>query len=114
MDIFSKGVGRLDQLVGTRPVTRIERNADAAGDGETQVIEREGSQHGFEHAARTALGTGTIGRMDEQHVLVRTQASHRVDLAQCGQQALGHTALPVGRPDAVRWSAGPRNRERRE
>ena len=69
---------------------RVQRNTDAALNGEAHVIERERPQHLIQNTPRDTLGHRGISSMQVDHELISTQPTEHVGLAQAGLQSLRH------------------------
>ena len=61
---------------------RVQRNTDAALNGQAHVIQRERPQHLIQNAPRDALSHRGISSMQVDHELISTQPTEHVGLAQ--------------------------------
>ena len=88
LDPVHGGVRLLDQIVQRPAVLGIQSHPNAALDGKTHAIEREGTAHHIKHAARDLLGARGVARMQVHGKFIPTYAAQHIGLAQAGLQAL--------------------------
>ena len=89
--------GMADQLLAVAAVLRVHGQADAAGQREAQAVDGAGVRDGRQQPARSGLGAGAVGVVQQQRKLVAADARHPIALTRHRAQAVGTVQQhPVG------------------